>query len=182
VICLGPKIEFSRKCAIAFVLVFTSAAVAQDTIPISRTNRSILQPEMEAQIEEPSGFVAADHMVGDRGGWRERLFAAGVEVFAFDNSIFNGNVSGGIHPGHATIVNDAFAGLKFDLEKLFGWKGGLFVISGIDRAGSDLTTKYVGSIYSLQQMGGGQRPRLDQGIRHQTVGKKTATLKLRRFS
>ena len=36
-------------------------------------------------------------------------------------------------------MSDAFAGLKFDLEKLFGWKGGLFVISGIDRAGEDLT-------------------------------------------
>jgi hypothetical protein len=44
----------------------------------SRTNRSILQPEEEAQIEQPSGFTAADHMLGDRGGWRERLFAAGV--------------------------------------------------------------------------------------------------------
>ncbi len=117
-ICLGPKIEFSRACALALVLSLTGAALAQDTSPISRTNRSILQPEMEAQIEEPSGFVAADHMVGDRGGWRERVFAAGVEIFAFDNSIFNGNVSGGIHPGHATIVNDAFVGLKFNLEML----------------------------------------------------------------
>src|SRR5213078_5058695 len=182
VICLGPKIEFSRKCAIAFVLAFTGAAVAQDTIPISRTNRSILQPEMEAQIEEPSGFVAADHMVGDRGGWRERLFAAGVEVFAFDNSIFNGNVSGGIHPGHGTIVNDAFAGLKFNLEKLFGWKGGLFVVSGIDRAGEDLTRKYVGSIYSVQQMVGGQRPFLYQVFLEQKLAHNKIRLKLGRFS
>ena len=44
-ICLGSKIEFSRGCAIAFVLVLTSAAFGQDAIPISRTNRSILQPE-----------------------------------------------------------------------------------------------------------------------------------------
>ena len=70
-ICLGA-IEFSRGGAIAVVLAFTSAALAQDTIPISRTNRSILQPEEEAQIEQPSGFVAADYMLGDCGGWRER--------------------------------------------------------------------------------------------------------------
>ena len=65
-ICLGPKIEFSRACVIAVALASTTAALGQDTVPISRTNRSILQPEEEAQIEEPSGFVAADHMVGDR--------------------------------------------------------------------------------------------------------------------
>jgi len=179
VICLGPKIEFS---ACAVVLALTSAAFGQDTIPISRTNRSILQPEEEAQIEQPSGFVAADHMLGDRGGWRERLFAAGVEVFAFDNSIFNGNVSGGIHPGHATIVNDAFVGLKFDLEKLVGWKGGLFVVSGIDRAGEDLTRKYVGSIYSVQQMVGGQRPFLYQVFLEQKLAHNKIRLKLGRFS
>src|SRR5437762_9690787 len=72
VICLGPKIEFSRGCAIAFVLALTSAALGQDAIPISRMNRSILQPEEEAQIQRPSGFIAADHMLVDWGGWRER--------------------------------------------------------------------------------------------------------------
>ena len=106
----------------------------------------------------------------------------GVEVFAFDNSIYNGNVSGGIHPGNATIVNDAFAGLKFNLEKLVGWKGGLFVISGIDRAGEDLTKKYVGSIYSVQQMVGGQRPFLYQVFLEQKLADKKVTLKLGRFS
>src|SRR6267378_1239110 len=181
VICLGPKIEFSRGCAIAVVLALTSAAFAQDTIPISRTNRSILQPEEEAQIQEP-GFAAADYMTGDWDGLRKRLFKAGVEVFAFDNSIYNGNVSGGIHPGHATIVNDAFAGVKFDLAKLFGWKGGLFVISGIDRAGEDLTRKYVGSIYSVQQMVGGQRPFLYQVYLQQKLLDNKVRLKLGRFS
>src|SRR6478672_13716892 len=182
VICFRSKIELSRTCALAVVVSLTGAALAQDTIPISRTDRSILQPEEEAQIEQPSGFIAADHMTGDWGGLRERLFTAGVEVFAFDNSIYNGNVSGGIHPNHATIVNDAFAGLKFNLEKLVGWKGGLFVISGIDRAGEDLTKKYVGSIYSVQQMVGGQRPFLYQVFLEQKLADKNVTLKLGRFS
>ena len=181
-ICLRLNINFSRGYALVFVLASIGVSFGQDTIPISRTNRSILQPEMEAQLQQPSGFVAADHMTGDWGGLRERLFVAGIEVFAFDNSIFNGNVSGGIHPGHATIVNDAFVGLKFDLEKLVGWNGGLFVISGIDRAGEDLTTKYVGSIYSVQQMVGGQRPFLYQVYLQQKFANKKVTLKLGRFS
>src|SRR5438552_15589217 len=123
---------------------------------------------MEAQIQQP-GFTASDYMTGDWGELRERLFKAGVEVFAFDNSMYNGNVSGGIHPGHATIVNDAFAGVKFDLEKLFKWSERLFVVSGIDLAGQDLTRKYVGSIYSVQQMVGGQRPFLYQVYLQQTL-------------
>src|SRR5438552_7013482 len=135
---------------------------------------------MEAQIQQP-GFTASDYMTGDWGELRQRLFVAGVEVFAFDNSIYNGNVSGGIHPGHATIVNDAFVGLKFDLEKLVGWKGGLFVISGIDRAGEDLTGKDVGSIYSVQQMVGGQRPFLYQVFLEQKLVHNKIRLKLGRF-
>jgi porin len=155
---------------------------AQDGDRVPRTTRSVLQSEMEAQVQRPSAFVAADHMTGDLGGARERLFDAGVDVFMFDNSIYNGNVAGGIHPGHATIVNDLFAGVKFDLEKLFGWRDALFVVSGIDRAGEDLTNKYVGSIYSVQQMVGGQRPFLYQVYLQQKLLEKTITLKLGRFS
>ena len=55
VICLGPKIEFTRGCAIAFVPALNSAVLGQDAIPISRTNRSILQPEQDVQIQQPSG-------------------------------------------------------------------------------------------------------------------------------
>src|SRR3982751_1535367 len=102
---------------------------AEDEVPTSPPE-SILQPEQEAQVQEktPSRFVAADHITGDWGGLRERLYNSGVEVFAYANSIFNGNVAGGIHPGHATIVSDVWAGATFDLEKLVHWPGGLFVV------------------------------------------------------
>jgi porin len=167
---------------IALGFATSHLAFAQDSSPVSRTNRSILQPEMEAQVEQAGGFAAAEHMVGDMGGWRARLFQSGIEIFAFDNSIFNGNVDGGIHPGHATIVNDAWAGMKFDLDKLFAWPGGLFVVSGIDRAGENLTRKYVGSIYSVQQMVGGQRPFLYQVFLEQKLLNNTLRVKAGRFS
>ncbi len=114
-------------------------------------------------------------------GYRERLFAAGVEVFGFYNSILNGNVSGGIHPRHATYVDDLWLGFKFDLEKLAGWKGGLFVVSGINRNGDDLTTRYIGSIFSTQQSVGGQRPFLYQVYLQQKLLGDRLTLKLGRF-
>lgn len=128
------------------------------------------------------GFKKEGHVTGDWGGARERLFASGVEVFGFYNSILNGNVSGGTHPRHATYVDDAFVGFKFDLEKLAGWRGGLFVVSGINRNGDDLTTKYIGSIFSTQQSVGGQRPFLYQVYLQQKLFDQRLRLKLGRFS
>lgn len=149
---------------------------------MTSASHSPAQPQIEAEVQQPVGFDPADHMTGDWAGERRRLFDAGVDVFAFVNSIFNGNVVGGIHPGHATIVSDSWAGIKFDLEKLAGWQDGLFVISGIDRAGENLTRKYVGSVYSVQQMVGGQRPFLYQVYLQQKLADKKVTLKLGRFS
>ena len=168
--------------AVIFVtFALASGLFAQDAVRLSRTSRAALQPEMEAQLDEPGAMKAEDFMTGDWGGLRRRLQRAGIEVFAFENSIFNGNVTGGIHPGHATIVSDFYAGFRLNLEKLVGWNGGSFVISGIDRAGEDLTNKYVGSIYSVQQMVGGQRPFLYQVYLQQKLADNKVTLKLGRF-
>lgn len=157
------------------------AAFAQDALPLSRTNRSLI-PVQDQPAVESRGFKKEDHITGDWGGSRERLFESGVEVFGFYNSILNGNVSGGIHPRHATYVDDAWLGFKFNLEKLVGWRGGLFVVSGINRNGDDLTTKYIGSIYSTQQSVGGQRPFLYQVYLQQKFGDNRFTAKIGRFS
>jgi len=162
-------------------LIPVAAIFAQDAVPISRTDRSILQSQEEAAVL-PSGFKKEEHLSGDWGGFRDRLFASGVDFFGFYNSILNGNVSGGIHPRHATYVDDAFVGFKFDLEKLVDWRGGLFVVSGINRNGDDLTTKYVGSIFSTQQSVGGQRPFLYQVYLQQKFLEGRLTAKVGRFS
>ena len=169
----------NRQVLILLILFVTAqAGFCQEAL--SRTNRSLLQPEMEAQLQ-PGDMNKAEFLTGDWGGYRQQLHRAGVDVFAFYNSIFNGNVSGGIHPHHATYVDDAYVGFKFDLQKLFGWQGGQFVVSGINRQGEDLTTKYIGSIYSVQQSVGGQRPFLYQVFLQQKLLADKLTLKLGRF-
>jgi porin len=168
-------------CSLIFSVVLASEGLAQDAIPLSRTNRSLI-PTPDQPAVESGGFKKEDHITGDWGGSRERLFASGVEVFGFYNSILNGNVSGGTHPRHATYVDDAWLGFKFDLEKLVGWKGGLFVVSGINRNGDDLTTKYIGSIFSTQQSVGGQRPFLYQVYLQQKFLEGQLRLKLGRFA
>jgi porin len=164
-----------------FVVGTAGAIYAQDALPLSRTNRSIIPTQDQAAVD-PGGFKTEDHITGDWGGYRERLFSSGIEVFGFYNSILNGNVSGGIHPRHATYVDDAWLGFKFDLEKLVGWRGGLFVVSGINRNGDDLTTKYIGSIFSTQQSVGGQRPFLYQVYLQQKLLDGRLRAKLGRFS
>lgn len=161
-------------------MAFAYQSLAEETLPISRTNRSVLQAQHEAALQG-GGFDAGGYMMGDLWGYRERLFDSGIEVFGFYNSIFNGNVRGGIHPGHVTYVDDLWLGVKFNLEKLLGWKGGLLVVSGINRNGDDLTRLYVGSIYSVQQCVGGQRPFLYQVYLQEKVLEDRVTLKIGRF-
>jgi porin len=166
---------------LACVVAPAAAAFAQDALPLSRTDRSIIPAQDQPEVHS-RGFKKADHITGDWGGYRNRLFESGVEVFGFYNSILNGNVSGGIHPRHATYVDDAWLGFKFDLEKLVGWQGGLFVVSGINRNGDDLTTKYIGSIFSTQQSVGGQRPFLYQVLLEQKFADNHFKAKLGRFA
>ncbi len=168
-----PQILFA-----IFMAATASASAAEEQIP--QTERSILQAEMEANVE-PGGFNKRDRMTGDWGGARDRLYNAGVDVFGFYNAIISGNVAGGRDSGHATYVHDIWLGLKFDLEKIVGWRGGQFVVSGINRQGDDLTTKYIGSIYSTQQMVGGQRFFLYQVYLQQKLFTDKLTAKIGRF-
>jgi len=160
---------------VLFALASAATSFAQDAV-----ERSILQAQDEAAVQ-PGDFNKADHLTGDWGGYRDRWENSGVEFFGFYNSILNGNVSGGIHPNHATYVDDLWLGVKFDLEKLFGWQGGQFVVSGINRNGDDLTSRYIGSIFSTQQSVGGQRPFLYQVYLEQKLLDDRLRLKLGRF-
>jgi len=96
----------------------------------------------------------SDRLTGDWGGARIRLADQGVDVFAYYNAIVASNVSGGIR-SETNYASDVFFGAKFDLQKLFGWQNTTFTISGINRAGSDITPS-VGSQYSVMQLVGGQ--------------------------
>lgn len=139
----------------------------------------MLQPEHQAAVL-PGGFNKADHLTGDWLGYRDRLQDSGMEVFGFYNSIVSGNVSGGRDPGHASYDDDFWVGLKFDLEKLLNWRGGQFVVSSVNRDGEDLTARHIGSIYSTQQLVGGQRPFLYQVYLQQKITS-TLTAKVGRF-
>lgn len=96
----------------------------------------------------------ADRLTGDWGGARSQLADKGVEVFAYYNAIVASNVDGGIRK-ETNFAGDLFTGFKLDLEKLVGWDNTTFMLSAINRAGSDITPS-VGSQYSVMQLVGGQ--------------------------
>ncbi len=96
----------------------------------------------------------ADRLTGDWGGARTELADAGVEVFAYYNAIFAGNVSGGVSRD-SDYAGDLFAGLRLDLAKLAGWEATTLTLSGIDRHGESID-RAVGGQYSVMQLVGGQ--------------------------
>ena len=95
-----------------------------------------------------------DRLTGDWGGVRHDLSNEGVEVYAYYNAIFAGNVSGGNYTS-SNYASDTFFGVELDLETILGWEGTTMEFSGIYREGSDLTPA-VGSQYSVMQLVGGQ--------------------------
>jgi porin len=91
---------------------------------------------------------------GDWGGYRTELASQGYTFFAYYNAIVAGNVSGGIDRGSA-YAQDVYLGAQFDLERLLGWQGTTFSLTGINRAGNSIDGD-VGGIYSVMQLVGGQ--------------------------
>ncbi|MDQ8196089.1 carbohydrate porin [Coraliomargarita sp. SDUM461004] len=96
----------------------------------------------------------ADRLTGDWGGARTELSEAGIEFFAYYNTITSSIASGGISKD-TNFAGDLFTGFNFDLEKILGWDDTIFTLTGIDRHGSDITPN-IGSQYSAMQLVGGQ--------------------------
>ncbi len=93
-----------------------------------------------------------DYVFG--GERRTELAARGYTFFAYYNAIEASNVSGGIHQD-SDYAQDIYIGTELDLERLLGWQGTTFRLTGIDRAGTSIDEK-VGGIYSVMQLVGGQ--------------------------
>ena len=124
--------------------------------------------------------MLGDYGLGSMNGFRTRLSDAGVEPFLYYTSIFSGNPVGGARQG-ATYVDDFYFGVNLYLDKLVGWDGAKFTVSGVNRDGPGLTENYVHSRYDVQQTVGGQTIFLYQVFLEQRFWDKKASLKIGRF-
>ncbi len=91
---------------------------------------------------------------GLTGNWNDarlRLEEQGITPYAvFTTEVF-GNVSGGMRRG-TTNSGVLDLGLELELEKLVGWKGGSFTVSGFAAYGADFSTKYVGDFNVISNL------------------------------
>lgn len=137
-------------------------------IPLAAT--AVLATSPALQAGEPSlrgpaislaphseSWADGDYFFGTWGGLRPRLAEDGVTFESYYVANPGGLVSGGKRDGRGfTYVDNFYLGVTFDLEKLIGWTGAQFAVSGINRSGGSLTEAYVGSQYDTQQVHGGQ--------------------------
>lgn len=105
-------------------------------------------------LESQQRWYEKERITGDLMGLRPAMEDAGLTPFAYYNAIVAANVSGGVE-SEQDYASDVYFGMKFDLEKLLGWKDTVFTVSGIDRHGNTIAPE-VGSYYDPMQLVGGQ--------------------------
>ena len=102
----------------------------------------------------------ADSLTGNWGGYRDRLSEDyGLALIGDYTSESAGNPVGGQRQG-VTYTHNIGLALFADLGKLLGLDETVFLVSGSDRAGTSLSARYVGNVYAVQQIFGGETIRL----------------------
>lgn len=104
----------------------------------------------------PHTVMEYERASGNWFGWRDSLEARGIGPSVTYTADIAGNPVGGKNPSGFTYTdNFAFACLV-ETEKLFGWHGGYFMVSALQRDGSSLSQKNIGNQFTAQQVYGGQ--------------------------
>ena len=98
-------------------------------------------------------WINEEKATGDWGGLRTKLEQNGVKITFQYFSNIAGNPVGGREQGF-TYTDSLNLAIDFDLEKLVCWKGGMFHFVFTDRDGTSLTKKYIGNIFTVQQIYG----------------------------
>ncbi|HEV2827232.1 MAG TPA: carboxypeptidase regulatory-like domain-containing protein, partial [Pyrinomonadaceae bacterium] len=99
--------------------------------------------------------LPSEHLFGDWGGLRSKLEEKGVTPRLILVTDLAGNSRGGRSQG-ATAPSSFELSLLFDLEKIFGLKGGSILASFSERWGHNLSREHIGNTFSTQQIFGFQ--------------------------
>ncbi|HST13027.1 MAG TPA: carbohydrate porin, partial [Terriglobales bacterium] len=100
-------------------------------------------------------LLPSEHLFGDWGGLRPKLEESGITPRLILVTDLAGNARGGRSQG-VTAPTSVELSLFFDLDKLFGMKGGSIFASFSERWGHSLSAKHIGNTFSTQQIFGFQ--------------------------
>lgn len=125
--------------------------------------------------------LPSEHLLGSWGGLRPKLEESGITPRLTFITDVAGNPSGGRSQG-ATAPSSLELSLFFDLDRIFGVKGGSVFASFSQRWGNRLSTTYVGNIFSEQQIYGFQTFRVIDISYQQKLFDDRLELRLGRFA
>ena len=126
------------------ILGWRAVACAQDDSQAPAGTRSLADTPFQL-------LLPSEHLLGDWYGMRTWLEDHGITpTFTFVTDAL-GNPTGGKRQSF-TAFNNLGLNLQFELEKLYGPKGGSFEFSTSYRFGSSLSQKYIGNVFNVQQV------------------------------
>ncbi len=135
----------------------------------------------------PSNYIGSQEwwdgevMLGDWWGLRNGFDDTGVGFSLTYTNNIAGNPVGGQSQGFTYTDNIGF-GATFDFEKLIGWEGAAFTISGLNHSGSSLSQDNIGNQFTVQQVFGGQTAMFYALFLEQKLMDDKLVLKLGRFA
>jgi porin len=127
-------------------IVLTAATVCCGA-PVRGASAETTPAETPPAGEAP-GWWDRDLLSGNRGGLRDTLADRGVTLGLQEQSEVWGNLSGGLNRG-AVYDGRTTASIRLDLEKLAGWTGGTFFVSGYQIHGRGPTPNLAGSLQAV---------------------------------
>jgi len=119
---------------------------------------------LDADRARASGPVLehADSLTGNWRGYRDQLRDEyGVTLAGDYTAETAGNPVGGQSRG-VTYTHNIGLAVFADLSNLLGLDDTVFLVSGSNRAGNSVSKEYIGNVYAVQQLYGGQTTRLVQ--------------------
>jgi len=131
------------------------AAKSSKTNAVSLVTRS---PDVEATPEDLRPFqlvLPKGRLLGDWFGLIPLLDTNGITPNVTFVSDVAGNPVGGKSQG-VTHADNLGINLQFDLQKLVGLDGASFLASASERSGNSLSSQYVGNVFTIQQVYGGE--------------------------
>jgi porin len=147
--------------AMLVLLDWAAVARAQDAATAPPGTRSLAPTPF--QLTLPSA-----HLLGDWYGLRPWLEDHGITPTVTFVTDALGNPTGGREHGF-TGAHNLGLDLLFDLEKLAGLRGGSFHFSLSERFGTSLSKDYIGNVFTVQQVFGGQTYRVVNLAYQQTL-------------